>query len=168
MSSSVASATRLRRRLKRADVVLMRMAMGGRLIGDVAVACPLARSYISAAQDRGGAAARRTQQKEGKYAHLVAAEDSFTALVFESCGFMSAEVQQLITDTAEAYAEEHAESGDPRDVKACRDQFIADWQIRLSVVLQRGNAVAVRSRTSRDCAAAGRHGCRHHTGFCFE
>ena len=141
---------------------------GGRLIGDVAVVCPLARSYLQAAQEQGGAAVRRSSQKVGKYAHLVAAEDDFTPLVFETCGLISPEVRSLISSTADVYAEEHAESGDPRDVDACRSQFIADWQVRLSVVLQRGNAVAVRSRCSRDCAAAGRHGCRHHTEFCFE
>ena len=88
----------------------------------------------------GGAAQVRSRQKVGKYAGLVSAEDTFSGLVFESCGLVSDDVRQLISEAGEAYAELHAESPAPHDIEQCRDQFVQDWMVRLSVVLQRGNA----------------------------
>ena len=80
---------------------------------------------------------------------------------------MSDEVRDMIHGAATAYAEAHAESGHVRDMDVVRQQFISDWQVRLSVVLQRGSAHAVIARTRRDCAAVGRQYTGRHGGRLF-
>ena len=68
-------------------------------------------------------------------------------------------MQDFMGRVAREWAGLSADDRSEAEVERAMAQFSADWQVRISVALQRGNAYALMQRSRRDRARAGRQ-CR--------
>ena len=134
------------------DIVVDSAQGDGMLLIDAAICTPMAHSYLEAAQERGGAAGMRQSAKHSKYDSLTPEGSSFTAAVVEALGAWGPELEEywkkilaIMEKEAEEFGEKHIAS-----------QFANRWLPRLSVSVQRGNALAIIHRCRRDRVAAGR------------
>ena len=143
---------------KRADIVLDYAGWMRTTIMDACVVSPVAASYVDASQTLLGAARKRVAQKISKYAHLCPDAD-FLPLCVESYGAWCEEMQEFVGRVALEWARQAADDQTERAIARAIAQFTADWQVRISVALQRGNAYALIHRGRRDRQRAGRQ-CR--------
>ena len=135
----------------------------GLAIGDVAVSDPHAPAYLSAAASRPlGCAERRESAKRSRHAEDVRrAGNTFTPLVLETYGGMGPGAEAWFRGciaVAELQRPEWAEEDEEMGMeweRWARAQLSADWQRRISVTLQRGNARVLRSGVLRARSGVG-------------
>ena len=135
----------------------------GLAIGDVAVSDPHAPAYLSAAASRPlGCAERRESAKRARHEEDVRrAGNTFTPLVLETYGAMGPGAEAWFRGciaVAEIQRPEWLEEGEEASQeweRWARAQLSADWQQRISVTLQRGNARVLRSGILRARAGVG-------------
>ena len=117
---------------------------------DWAVSAPHAPTYLAGSISPLATAVAREQSKESKHgADVRDAGNTFTPAVLESYGAMGPRLRawfQRMIDAAAVQAE------DEREEAAMRGRLSEEWQRRISMALQRGNAriIISRSRQARD------------------
>ena len=135
----------------------------GLAIGDVAASDPHAPAYLSAAASRPlGCAERRESAKRARHEEDVRrAGNTFTPLVLETYGAMGPGAEAWFRGciaVAEIQRPEWLEEGQEATQeweRWARAQLSANWQRRISITLQRGNARVLRSGILRARAGVG-------------
>ena len=119
----------------------------------VVVACPLAPSYLAAAQHAGGAADMRSAAKVSRHrASAASGGYSFEPWAFEAWGAWG---QAVRSDFAALTREVHEAGRGEGDFTAA-SRWSTHWRQRLSTTLWKGNVRAVIARCRRDRIVAGR------------
>jgi hypothetical protein len=119
---------------------------------DYAVCHPCASSYVGQAASTSGAAAdNRQRRKRDKYAGACSHEGfNFRAPIFETFGAYSAHMGQFMTEAQQRAANQLPDGTIHTWTSAKFSQY---YRQRFSVSLQRGNAKAIRYRSTRDFSA---------------
>ena len=128
----------------------------GLQVADMAVSSPHAPAYVTAAQRPGGCAELREGCKASAHeAEVRAAGHTFVPVVFETHGALGPRGTawfRALVQQASVVGQDPDRPPSPEEEQWLRAQLAFEWQQRLSVTLQRGNARAIitRSRRSRD------------------
>ena len=128
------------------DVVVEEWETGDVLCGDVGVASPTCDSYLAAAQHPLGAAIRRASSKHGKYDRELADGHRFEAWIVETFGALGPEARARFQRLVGIVQREGEQAGD----RYAGARFAQRWLQRLSICLQRGNAVTLIRRSRAD------------------